>query len=140
MSSTYTVLHDPEGRIEGTLPLDRATHQCLVKTVLTWTDDPHLATADYQQIALLLAGAAHALADDVRRAAARLPEDHQARALADLVLTEADQTLSAGLEGTMRCVKDRARLVRALYERLDRLTETEPPSPATDHGNGGEPR
>ncbi|WP_283257671.1 hypothetical protein [Streptomyces lavenduligriseus] len=34
-----------------------------------------LATADYQQIALLLlAGAAHALADDVRRAAALFPQ------------------------------------------------------------------
>lgn len=26
------------------------------------------------------------------------------------------------LEGTVRCVQDRTRLVRVLYERLDRLT------------------
>ncbi|CAG6397616.1 hypothetical protein SCOCK_580042 [Actinacidiphila cocklensis] len=43
------------------------------------------------------------------------------RALADLVLREAEVRLSATLEGTVSCVQDRARLVRALYERLDRL-------------------
>ncbi|MEU3529297.1 hypothetical protein AB0E62_36530 [Streptomyces sp. NPDC038707] len=31
-------------------------------------------------------------------------------------------------------------LLMALYERLDRLTEAELPTPATDHRNGGEPR
>lgn len=123
MTSTHTVLYDPEGRIEGTLPLDRTTHQCLAKAVLAWTDDPGLQTADYQQLALLLAGAAQAVAGDVRRAAARLPEDHQARVLTDVVLDEAQRRLSVGLEGTVRCVQGRARLVRALYERLDRLTE-----------------
>lgn len=137
MSSTYTVLHDPEGRIEGTLPLDRETHQCLAKAVLAWPGDPALETADYQQIALLLAGAAHAVAVDVRRAAVRLPEDHQARALADLVLEEVER-LPVGLEGTVHCVQGRARLVRSLYERLDRLTEIELPKPV--RAVAGEPR
>lgn len=140
MSSTYTVLHDPEGRIEGQLPLDRETHQCLVKAVLAWTGDPGLQTADYQQIALLLAGAAHAVASDVRHAAAQLPEDHQARALADLVLEEAERHLSVGLEGTARCVQSRASLVRGLYERLDRLTEIQLPKPARALTDAGEPR
>jgi hypothetical protein len=102
----------------------------LVKAVLAWKGDPALATADYEQIALLLAGAARSVAGDVRRAAARLPEDHQARALADIVLEEAERRLSVPLEGTARCAQGRARLVRALYERLDRLTETSPvPAP-----------
>jgi hypothetical protein len=126
MSHTHTVLHDPEGRIEAELPLDRATHQCLVKAVLDWKGDPHLATADYEQIALLLAGAARSVAGDVRQAAARLPEDHAARVIADVVLEEAERRLSVPLEGTARCAQGRARLVRALYERLDRLTETSP--------------
>lgn len=41
--------------------------------------------------------------------------------LADVVLLEADGRLSTTIEGTVRCVQNRARLVRALYERLDRL-------------------
>uniref|UniRef100_UPI003EBD96FA restriction endonuclease n=1 Tax=Streptomyces sp. bgisy060 TaxID=3413775 RepID=UPI003EBD96FA len=134
MSSTHTVLHDPEGRIDGELPLDRETHQCLATAVLAWTADPGLETADYQQIALLLTGAARAVAADVRRAAAHLPEDHPARALADLVLQETDQHLSTGLEGTAHCVQRRARHVRALYERLDRLAKTARPELAGAHG------
>ncbi|GGS07224.1 hypothetical protein GCM10010220_69040 [Streptomyces parvulus] len=39
----------------------------------------------------------------------------------DVVLREAEGRLSVPSEGTMRCVQNRARLVRALYERLDRL-------------------
>ncbi|GGW24373.1 restriction endonuclease [Streptomyces alanosinicus] len=108
--------------------------------MLAWTGDPGLQTADYQQIALLLAGAAQAVAGDVRRAAARLPEDHQARVLADLVLEEADRRLSVSREGTVRRVQNRARLVRALYERLNRLTEVKLPEPVSALANAGEPR
>ncbi|GGV87221.1 hypothetical protein GCM10010294_68860 [Streptomyces griseoloalbus] len=43
------------------------------------------------------------------------------RALTDVVLREAEGRLSATLEGTVHCVQNRASLVRALYERLDRL-------------------
>ncbi|MFJ9412481.1 DUF6415 family natural product biosynthesis protein [Streptomyces sp. NPDC101393] len=126
MSSTHTVLHDPEGRIEATLPLDRGPHECLLKAVLTWTGDPDLPPADYAQIALQLTGAARAVADDVRRATAQLPADHGARALAEVVVGEAERRLSVRLEGTLRCAQNRARLVRALYERLDRLAEVAP--------------
>lgn len=124
MSSTHLVLHDPEGHLEGELPLDRVPHECLVKAVLGWTGDPGLRPADIQQIVLQLTGAARAVAGDVRRAADQLPADHPARALADVVLTEAERRLSASLQGTVRCAQGRARLVRALYERLDRLAET----------------
>lgn len=124
MSGTYLVLHDPEGHLEGELPLDRRSHESLAKAVLRWTVDPGLRPADLQQIALQLTGAARAVADDLRRAADQLPEDHAARALADVVLHEADRDLSAAPNGTVRCAQTRAHLIRALYERLDRLTET----------------
>ncbi|MFF5435456.1 restriction endonuclease [Streptomyces griseofuscus] len=125
MSSTHLVLHDPEGRLD-TIPLDRELHKALVKAVLGWTGNPGLPPADLQQIALLLTGAARAVAADVRRAADLLSEDHAARALADVVLEEADRRLSVPAEGTARCAQGRARLVRALYERLDRLVGAAP--------------
>ncbi|MGW3520575.1 restriction endonuclease [Streptomyces hydrogenans] len=126
MSSTHLVLHDPQGRLDTEVPLDRELHKALVKAVLGWTGDPALPRADLQQIALLLTGTARAVAADVRRAADLLPEDHAARALADVVLEEADWRLSVPAEGTARCAQDRARLVRALYERLDRLVAVAP--------------
>src|SRR4051812_48473209 len=103
MSSTHLVLHDPEGRLDAELPLDRELHKALVKAVLGWTGDPGLPPADLKQIALLLTGAARAVAVDVRRAADLLPDDHAARVLADVVLEEADRCLSVPLEGAPRC-------------------------------------
>ncbi|MFE5302063.1 DUF6415 family natural product biosynthesis protein [Streptomyces sp. NPDC056632] len=126
MSSTHLALHDPEGRLDTDVPLDRELHKALVKAVLGWTGDPALPPADLQQIALLLTGTARAVAADVRRAADLLPEDHAARALADVVLAEADRRLSVPPDGTARCAQNRARLVRALYERLDRLAGVAP--------------
>jgi hypothetical protein len=121
-TSTHTILYDPDGLIEAELPLDRVPYECLVKAVLAWSGPDTLTTRDYEQIALQLTGHACAVAADVRRRADQLPADSGRRALADLVLREAEGRLSATLEGTVGCVQDRARLVRALYERLDRLT------------------
>ncbi|MEV8103156.1 restriction endonuclease [Streptomyces sp. NPDC088135] len=126
MSSQHTVLHDPDGIVESGLPLDRGPHECLAKAALAWTGAADLRPADLQQVALQLTGAARAVADDVRRTADLLPEDHRARALADIVLAEAERRLSLPLDGTVRCAQGRARLVRALYERLDRLAEIAP--------------
>ncbi|MEV4195936.1 hypothetical protein AB0J65_31800, partial [Streptomyces toxytricini] len=73
--------------------------------------------------------------DDVRRAADQLPADHAdhadhvARVLADIVLEE-ERRLSGAPDGTVRCAQGRARLIRALYERLDRLTEAAASRPA----------
>ncbi|MFC9622098.1 DUF6415 family natural product biosynthesis protein [Streptomyces sp. NPDC056930] len=120
-TSTHTVLYDPDGLIEAELPLDREPYESLVKAVLAWTGPDTMTTRDYEQIALQLTGHARAVASDVRRRADQLPKDSGPKALADLVLKEADGRLSATLEGTVRCVQNRARLVRALYERLDRL-------------------
>ncbi|MGW2103637.1 restriction endonuclease [Streptomyces olivaceoviridis] len=126
MSGTHIALHDPEGRLEAELPLDRELHKALVKAVLGWTGNPGLPPADLQRIALLLTGTARIVAADVRRAANLLPEDHAARALADVVLEEADRRLFVPPEATARCVQCHARLVRALYERLDRLAGVAP--------------
>ncbi|MFF3788262.1 DUF6415 family natural product biosynthesis protein [Streptomyces sp. NPDC001933] len=127
MSDTHVVLYDPRGLIEAEHPLDRAPHEALVTAVLAWKD-PDLAPRDYEQIALQLTGHARAVAADVQRHAAALPKNDGRGALAEVVLREADGRLSAPLQGTVRCVQNRARLVRALYTRLDRLTE---PAPAT---------
>lgn len=120
-TSTHTVLYDPDGPIEAELLLDREPCEGLVKAVLAWTGPDALTTRDYEQIALQMTGHACAVAADVRRRADQLPKDSGPRALADVVLREAEGRLSATLEGTVHCVQNRARLVRALYERLDRL-------------------
>ncbi|MEW1724738.1 restriction endonuclease [Streptomyces sp. NPDC093109] len=122
MTGTYAVLYDPDGLIEAELPLDRAPHEALVTAVLAWKN-PDLEPRDYEQIALQLTGHARAVASDVRRHAAALPKSDGRGALAEVILREADGRLSVPLQGTARCVQNRARLVRALYTRLDRLTE-----------------
>ncbi|MFE2937175.1 DUF6415 family natural product biosynthesis protein [Streptomyces sp. NPDC059278] len=122
MSGTHVVLYDPCGLIEAELPLNRAPHEALVTAILAWKD-PDLAPRDYEQIALQLTGHARAVAADVRRHAAALPKADGRGALAVVVLREADGRLSAPLQGAARCVQNRARLVQALYTRLDRLTE-----------------
>lgn len=120
-TSRHTVLYDPTGLIEAELPLDRAPYECLVKAVLAWTVEDTLAARDYEQIGLQLTGHSRAVAAEVRRRASRLPRGGGPRALADVVLGETEGRLSVPLEGTVRCVQNRTRLVRALYERLDRL-------------------
>ncbi|MEV5455219.1 DUF6415 family natural product biosynthesis protein [Streptomyces sp. NPDC052535] len=120
MSDTHTVLHDPHGLVDAQLPLDRAPYEALVTAVLAW-QDPNLTPRDYEQIALQLTGHARAVAADVQRHAAALPKNDGRGALADVILREAAGRLSQPIQGTARCAQNRARLVRALYERLDRL-------------------
>ncbi|MFI9082364.1 restriction endonuclease [Streptomyces sioyaensis] len=124
--STRTVLHDPDGTIEDQLPLDREPQLSLVKAVLAWTDTADLCESDLAQIALQLTGHARIVAADLRRRAAGLPEHSKRRALVDVVLAEADRRLSTPVRGTVACCQNRARLVRALYERLDRLAGVAP--------------
>lgn len=88
--------------------------------------DPDLEPRDDEQIALQLTGHARAVAADVRRHAAALPKNDGRGALAEVVLPEADGRLSAPLERTALCAQNRARLVRALYTRLDRLVSAVP--------------
>ncbi|WPO76681.1 DUF6415 family natural product biosynthesis protein [Streptomyces sp. KN37] len=120
-TSTHTVLHDPDGLTEAGPSPDREPYESLVKAVLAWAGEGTLATRALEQIALQLTGHARAVASDIQRRADQLPKDRGPRALADVILREAEGRLSTAIEGIVRCVQDRARLVRALYERLDRL-------------------
>ncbi|MEU1439283.1 DUF6415 family natural product biosynthesis protein [Streptomyces sp. NPDC005775] len=135
-TSSHTVLYDPDGLIEAELPLDREPYECLVKAVLAWTGQDTLTTRDLEQIALQLTGYARAVAANVRRRADQLPKDSGPKALADVVLREAEGRLATMIEGTVRCAQNRARLVRALYARLDRLETANGPSaaPTADQG------
>ncbi|MEE1774919.1 DUF6415 family natural product biosynthesis protein [Streptomyces sp. NPDC049952] len=111
------------------LPLDRAPHEELVTAVLAWKE-PNLTPRDYEQIVLQLTGHAHAVAADVQRHAAALPKNDGRGALAEGILREAAGHLSQPIQGTARCAQNRARLVRALYERLDRLQAAPDRTPA----------
>jgi hypothetical protein len=108
------------GLVDAELPLDRAPYEALVTAVLAW-QDTNLSPRDYEQIALQLTGHARVVAADVQRHAAALPKNDGRGALAEAILREAAGRLSQPIQGTARCVQNRARLVRALYERLDRL-------------------
>ncbi|MFI5987132.1 DUF6415 family natural product biosynthesis protein [Streptomyces sp. NPDC051555] len=131
MTSSHTVLYDPEGVVEADLPLDREPHELLVRAVLAWTDPGELLQPrDCHLIALELTGHARAVADDVRKRAERLPAGDGRRALAEVVLREAARRLATTPEGTVRCAQGRARIVRDLYERLDRLNTPRPVSSA----------
>uniref|UniRef100_UPI002F9185A2 DUF6415 family natural product biosynthesis protein n=1 Tax=Streptomyces sp. NBC_01562 TaxID=2975879 RepID=UPI002F9185A2 len=128
MSGAHTVLHDPHGLFDAELPLDRAPYEALVTAVLAW-QNPNLTPGDFEQIALQLTGHARAVAADVQRHAAALPKNDGRGALAEVILREAAGRLSQPIQGTAHCAQNRARLVRALYERLDRLTEALPAAP-----------
>ncbi|MFE3770812.1 DUF6415 family natural product biosynthesis protein [Streptomyces sp. NPDC059122] len=119
------MVYDPDGRFDAelSLPLDREPHMQLVRAVISWTDPAALQPRDADQIALQLTGHARAVAAEVRRRYAGLPLDAEPRVLAEAVLEEADRRLAQPCLGTLRCVQMRARQVRALYERLDRLNK-----------------
>jgi hypothetical protein len=125
MSSTHHVLYDPEGHLTAELPPDRETHEQVVRTALAWTSPKDVPAADVVEIGHLLAGAARVVADEVRVHADRLPEDDGRRLFAELILQEADGRLSQPCTSLNR-VQNRARLIRALYERLDRLETAVP--------------
>ncbi|MER7001215.1 DUF6415 family natural product biosynthesis protein [Streptomyces sp. NPDC000410] len=129
--SRHHVLHDPEGRLTAGLPLDREPHESLAKAVLGWTDPLALQPGDYEQIALQLTGHGWAVVAEVQGHVDHLEQDDPTRALTEVVLQEADSQLKEPYDGTMACVQNRARLVRALYERLDRLAPVPAAEPVT---------
>ncbi|MFD0306424.1 restriction endonuclease [Streptomyces sp. NPDC127119] len=127
----HTVPHGPHGRIGAEMPPpDRTMHEHLVRAVLTWSDPAALQPGDYEQVGLLLTGAAYAVAADVREHAARLPGDDGRRLLAEIVLDEADARLSQRSR-TLHAVQNKASVLRALYERLERLHTSAPAAKAT---------
>lgn len=73
--------------------------------VLALTGPDTLVERDYERIALQLTGHDRAVASDVRRRAAQLPKDNGPRALAGVVLREAEGRLSATTEGIVRCAR-----------------------------------
>ncbi|MCX5401321.1 restriction endonuclease [Streptomyces sp. NBC_00102] len=126
----HTVLYDPEGHLGAHLPLDRTTHEHLLRTVLAWTDPTALRPDDYEQIGLLLTGAARAVAADLHEYASRLPDHDGRRLFTEIVLGEADGPLSRRSR-TLTRVKTKAGVLRALYGRLDRLQDAAPAAEAT---------
>ncbi|MEU2098723.1 restriction endonuclease [Streptomyces globisporus] len=125
MTSTHHVLYDPEGRLAAGLPLDRTLHEQVARTALAWSSPLDVPAADVAAIGHLLAGAARVVAETVRAHADRLPQDDGRRVFAELILEEADGRLSQPCTSLNR-VHNRARLIRALYERLDRLEAAVP--------------
>ncbi|MFK8851691.1 restriction endonuclease [Streptomyces sp. Ac-502] len=121
------------GVLHEATALDREPYLSLIRAVLAWTGPKEtLQPRDYEQIALQLTGQARAVAADVQRRACALPWGSGRRALTDIVLRETQRRLAVPLVGTVRCVQSRARLVRALYARLDRLTES-PAAASQEH-------
>ncbi|MEU1895757.1 restriction endonuclease [Streptomyces pristinaespiralis] len=121
MSRPHAVLHDPHALVDEQLPLAREPHMLLVQAVLAWTSKSTVAPRDCEQITLQLSGHARAVAADVRRRCAIMRLDAKSLALTEVVLGEAERRLSTPSMGTIACAQGRARLVRALYERLDCL-------------------
>ncbi|MCT9141732.1 restriction endonuclease [Streptomyces violarus] len=118
--NTHHALHDPAGRLAAECPPDRSAHEQVARTALAWSSPLDVPARDVTQIGHLLAGAARVVADEVRTHAARLPENDGRRLFAELILQDADESLSQPCTSLHR-VHKRARLIRALYERLDRL-------------------
>ncbi len=116
-----TVLDDPKG-VLARLPLDRSAVLKLVTAVLDPpTPGSELPPQDCLQIGQLLAGHASLVAAEVGSLLALSPRTSQLRPLTETVLTEARGRLSVPPAATFASVQNRARLVRALYERYDRL-------------------
>lgn len=120
---TARVAYDPHGATHVRLPLDRKPYLLLAKTVLALDASADLPTDDCAQIALQLTGHANLVAADVRRLCNRLPESSRIRTLTETVLTDAAARLAEPAEPTVGAIKERAQVLRGLYERLDRLTE-----------------
>ncbi|MET9016909.1 restriction endonuclease [Streptomyces olivaceoviridis] len=136
MTSTHHVLYEPQGRLTAELPPDRAVHEQVVRTALAWSSPLDVPADDVAAIGGLLAGAVRVVADAVRGCATRLPEDDGRRLFAEVILQEADGCLSQPCTSLSR-VHNRARLIRALYERLDRLQGAA--APADEAAAGASP-
>jgi len=120
--ASMTVLADAKKMLAPSLPLDRSAMLELVAAVLAPpTPDSELRPEDCLQIGQLLAGHASLVADEVRGLLDRTPGVSRMRPLTETVLTEAGGRLSVPPRATLASAQNRARLVRALYERYDRL-------------------
>lgn len=110
---------------DETLPLAREPYLSLAPAVLSWpAHETTLQPRDYERLARHLAAQARVLAESLRRLCIELPEDSTTRDLSEILLGETERRLSAPPRATMARVQNLARLVRALYERLDCLHST----------------
>jgi hypothetical protein len=122
VQTSGTVLCDPDGSLAREIPLDREPVMLLATAVIALpTTGDTLPTKDCEQIARLLAGHARLVADEVRALCAQLPRRSPLRPLTETVLGEARRRLSVDPRPTLASAQNRARVVRILYERLDRL-------------------
>ncbi|MFG2457017.1 DUF6415 family natural product biosynthesis protein [Streptomyces sp. NPDC048523] len=121
----HQVVNDPDYVLDD-VPLDRERHQLLVRAVLAVTDPAGLVPADCEQIALQLTGHARVVARDVEQLVEQFPECDGRRVFSEDVLERARELLALPLEPTLRCAQGRARIVRDLYARLDRLSTPRP--------------
>ncbi|KAF5990242.1 DUF6415 family natural product biosynthesis protein [Streptomyces sp. WAC00263] len=126
VQTSGTVLCAPDCLLAADLPLDREPILLLATAVLALPksgDAP--PPQDCEQIGRLLAGHARLVADGVQGLCDRLPRGSSLRPLTETVLGEARGRLSVGPRPTVASAQNRARLVRILYERLDRLTSAD---------------
>ncbi|MFK8850122.1 DUF6415 family natural product biosynthesis protein [Streptomyces sp. Ac-502] len=122
MRHKSAVSHIPVGPQAAMSPLDREPYLSLAQAVLAWPGpEAALAPRDCEQITLQLADHARTVTEDVRRRCAGLPKNSAVRTLTETVLGEADRRLSVRPRTTLAGAQSLARLVRALYERHDRL-------------------
>lgn len=127
MQTSVTVLCDPDGSLTRDLPLDREPVMLLALAVIALpTTGNTLPPGDCEQIARLMAGHARLVADEVQALCAQLPRLSTLRPLTETVLGEARRRLSVEPRATLASAQNRARVVRILYERLDRLQDLPP--------------
>ncbi|WP_432105961.1 DUF6415 family natural product biosynthesis protein [Streptomyces sp. bgisy091] len=118
------VVLDPDGARDREVPLDRNPIMMLATAVLALpVTDSALPPRDCEQIARLLAGHARLVANEVSVLCSQLPDHSPQRPLTEIVLGESRRRLSVDPHATLASVHNHARLVRMLYERLDRLQE-----------------
>ncbi|MFD4392620.1 DUF6415 family natural product biosynthesis protein [Streptomyces sp. NPDC058495] len=127
-------VYDPTGTLDTRLPLDRAPHEQLAAEVLGWGREGGTppARADIDQAALVLAGYARLLVDELRRATAAVPQTTSAGERVQEVCTEAASLLARPAlspTGALDPALVRARLVVGLHAELDRLRPTSPCGP-----------
>ncbi|APE26732.1 hypothetical protein [Streptomyces venezuelae] len=127
---TYgSIVHDPTGRWDNDIPLDRESNERLTDVVLDWErgDGTAPPTADIEQAALQLSGYAELQVRELRAALERLPWNPE-RPTADqlrteITIAEAVRRLRAPAirrGDPLKQAQSRARLVQALHSALDR--------------------
>ncbi|WP_406502841.1 DUF6415 family natural product biosynthesis protein [Streptomyces sp. NBC_00212] len=126
----HSMLHDPDCVVTAGLPTDRGAHERLLRAVLSWTDPAALPPDDYEQVGLLLTGAGHSVADDVRQRADKLPADDPRLELTRNVLDEADRRLTEPGRNTLDGVKRRARMLQETKAKDNAAPDAPAGSPA----------